>query len=127
MPRAIRNRFSIADRDNFRFLIATKFRQSLAIVSHLSMVNMEQKLSASIAGLPIGFSVNDTVLASGLCRDMIYSAIRNGNLKARKVGRRTLILRADLEAYLFSLPQLELTGAKVVRGCGTNRHPGRSL
>lgn len=59
----------------------------------------------------MGFSINDAVLASGLGRDMIYGAIRDGRLKARKVGRRTLILRADLEAYLCNLPTLELNRA----------------
>ena len=37
-----------------------------------------------------------------------YNAIRNGDLKARKLGRKTIILRADLGQWLSSLPALDL-------------------
>lgn len=73
----------------------------------------------------MGFSINDAVLASGLGRDMIYGAIRDGRLKARKVGRRTLILRADLEAYLSSLPELQLS-ILPSGGSGSGRRQTRS-
>lgn len=56
----------------------------------------------------IAFSVAEAAVHADVCRDTIYSAIREGNLRARKAGRRTLILRADLEAYLQNLPCLEL-------------------
>ncbi len=32
-----------------------------------------------------------------------YEAINSGELKARKIGRRTIILRDDLNAFLSSL------------------------
>jgi hypothetical protein len=35
---------------------------------------------------------------------MLYQAIADGTLKARKLGKRTLVLRADLQAFLASLP-----------------------
>ena len=41
---------------------------------------------------------------SGLSRTHIYEALRRGDLKARKAGRRTLIAVADLDADLASLP-----------------------
>jgi excisionase family DNA binding protein len=69
---------------------------------------MERKFLPPAAGPQLGFSIKEAVFASGLGRDMIYAAIRDGQLKARKVGRRTLILRADLEAYLHDLPELQL-------------------
>lgn len=52
---------------------------------------------------PIALTVQDAVKVSGLSRSRIYEAMRGG-LPARKAGRRTLILAADLEAYLASLP-----------------------
>lgn len=52
----------------------------------------------------LAFSINETALRTGICRDVIYRAIREGDLPARKCGRRTLILHADLENYLKSLP-----------------------
>jgi hypothetical protein len=42
------------------------------------------------------------------CLNLIYDAIRRSELKARKMGRRTIILRADLEHWLDSLPVLDL-------------------
>jgi hypothetical protein len=35
---------------------------------------------------------------------MIYQEIQTGRLRARKLGRRTLILAADLSAWLANLP-----------------------
>ena len=43
-------------------------------------------------------------------RDAVYAAIRSGLLKAKKYGRRTLILDEDLTAFLRSLPELDLKG-----------------
>lgn len=37
-------------------------------------------------------------------RSEIYEALRRGDLKAKKRGRRTVILRDDLARYLASLP-----------------------
>lgn len=56
----------------------------------------------------LALNVAEAAVFSGVCRDMIYEAIRNGQLRARKAGRRTLILRSDLEAYLRNLPRLDL-------------------
>ncbi len=46
----------------------------------------------------------EAIRFSGLSRTSIYEALKRGDLKARKAGRRTLISFADLEAYLASLP-----------------------
>lgn len=51
----------------------------------------------------IALTVPDAVRVSGMSRSALYLALKNG-LTARKAGRRTLILRTDLEAYLASLP-----------------------
>ena len=53
------------------------------------------------------FSVTEAAHAANSCRDKIYGAINAGKLRARKNGRRTIILAADLEAYLNNLPSLE--------------------
>ena len=54
----------------------------------------------------IGLSINDAVVATGVGRDQIYNAIRDGRLPAKKWGRRTIILRGDLETFLKDLPNL---------------------
>jgi len=37
---------------------------------------------------------------TGFCRDKIYQLIKDGQLVARKCGKRTIILDADLERFL---------------------------
>ena len=58
--------------------------------------------------IKLAFSVAEAAVYAGVCRDSIYGAIRQGGLRARKAGRRTLILRDDLEHYLHQLPDLAL-------------------
>ena len=41
---------------------------------------------------------------AGIGRTKIYQAIATGSLKARKCGKRTLVLRDDLRDFLVSLP-----------------------
>jgi len=41
---------------------------------------------------------------AGIGRTKVYEAIATGSLKARKCGKRTLILRDDLRRFLASLP-----------------------
>jgi len=55
-------------------------------------------------------SVDNVAEIIGTGRDGIYAAIRSGQLRARKFGRRTLILEHDLRAFLESLPELDLKG-----------------
>ena len=52
------------------------------------------------------YSINSAAEIIGAGRDGIYAAIRSGQLKARKFGRRTLILDKDLASFLQSLPDL---------------------
>lgn len=54
--------------------------------------------------LPLAVSIPDAIKASGLSRTSIYSALKRGDLSARKAGRRTLIPMDDLQAFLASLP-----------------------
>jgi len=50
----------------------------------------------------------EAVQYSGMSRTSIYEALKRGDLKARKAGRRTLISFADLETYLASLPTYQV-------------------
>jgi len=56
---------------------------------------------------PVAFSIIDAARAAGVGRSTIYENINSGALKARKAGRRTLILRADLQAWLDSFPAVK--------------------
>ncbi len=50
-------------------------------------------------------SIAETCALTGLGRDTVYSAIRDGHLVARKLGRRTLITDDDLRKFLAGLPR----------------------
>ena len=51
-----------------------------------------------------GLSVPEACEIAGLGRTKIYEAIAAGELKARKCGKRRIILREDLRAFLVGLP-----------------------
>jgi excisionase family DNA binding protein len=57
---------------------------------------------------PLAFTVREAITTAGVRKTSLYAAIRRGELSARKSGRRTLILRDDLHAWLERLPTLEL-------------------
>jgi excisionase family DNA binding protein len=51
-----------------------------------------------------GLSISEACTVAGIGQTRLYAAISDGRLKARKFGRRTLILRGDLLAFLAALP-----------------------
>ena len=51
-----------------------------------------------------GLSISEACRVAGIGRTKIYEAISDGRLKARKLGKRTLVLRADLQSFLANLP-----------------------
>lgn len=59
-------------------------------------------------------SVAEVIHATGFGRTTIYNAMSTGALRARKLGRRTIIMREDLRAFLAALPafQSEASGAR---------------
>jgi excisionase family DNA binding protein len=50
----------------------------------------------------IAVRIDEASKASGVGRSTLYAEIKRGNLKTRKVGRRTVIAVADLRAWLDS-------------------------
>lgn len=51
-----------------------------------------------------GLSISEACRMAGVGQTRLYGAIADGRLKARKFGKRTLILRVDLLAFLAALP-----------------------
>ena len=56
---------------------------------------------------PEGLSVIEASRVAGLGRTKVYEAIAEGQLKARKFGNRTIILRSDLQQFLAALPVIK--------------------
>jgi excisionase family DNA binding protein len=53
---------------------------------------------------PLALSIEDACKVSSLGRTKFYELLKNNFIPARKCGRRTLILRSELEEALRSLP-----------------------
>ena len=52
-----------------------------------------------------GLSVTQACRVAGIGRTSLYAALASGALPARKLGRRLIILRADLLAWMTNLPR----------------------
>ena len=48
----------------------------------------------------IAYSVNEASAITGLSRDLLYDQMRAGRLTYLKIGRRRIITRQHLEAFL---------------------------
>jgi predicted DNA-binding transcriptional regulator AlpA len=53
---------------------------------------------------PVANTVADVLRRVGISLTKFYQEINAGRLKARKIGSKTVVLEADLQAYLDALP-----------------------
>ena len=53
---------------------------------------------------PISYSIKGAMEASGLNRNKIFEALRNGDVEGFKHGRNTLISGSSLRAFIQALP-----------------------
>jgi hypothetical protein len=62
----------------------------------------------------LAYDISDLKSVAGVGRTRAFEDIKAGRLKARKNGRRTLVLALDLNEYLAALPDASGAGnAKV--------------
>jgi excisionase family DNA binding protein len=54
----------------------------------------------------LAYTIREACLASGIGRTTLYQLLKSGALRARKHGKRTLILHGDLQRWLERLPDL---------------------
>jgi excisionase family DNA binding protein len=57
-----------------------------------------------MVNLKLALTIQEAAAATGLGRTTIFEEIRRNQLIARKIGRRTVILKDDLDAWLKSRP-----------------------
>ncbi len=65
---------------------------------------MNEGTNEGISGRKVAYTVNEFCAVYGVGRSLCYDEMSSGRLPARKAGRRTLILKADADAWLVALP-----------------------
>ena len=53
------------------------------------------------------FTVEELLSWARISRTKLYEEIKEKRIKPRKLGRKTLILRTDAEAWLNNLPEIQ--------------------
>jgi excisionase family DNA binding protein len=60
----------------------------------------------------LAYTIREACEASGIGRTSLYELLKSGALRARKHGKRTLILHKDLNRWLDSLPSTQPPNAR---------------
>ena len=55
---------------------------------------------------PLAYTIAEACAVARIGRTALYEAIRSGDLRARKHGRRTVVVRDDLKKFIESLPAI---------------------
>ena len=56
------------------------------------------------------FAVREFCARYSICRATFYDEVKRGRLRAIKLGRKTIVMRADADAWAASLPELRTVG-----------------
>ncbi len=61
----------------------------------------------AVAAPRMAYRISEVMGMTGIGRTRLYGCIRNGDLKARKLGRSTFVMADDLAAFLATLTPLQ--------------------
>jgi hypothetical protein len=64
------------------------------------------EISPSESSRPLAHSINSVCREANCGRTKVYEAINDGDLVARKLASRTVVLDEDLQAWLRALPRI---------------------
>jgi predicted DNA-binding transcriptional regulator AlpA len=65
-------------------------------------------MPATDSNVPLAYNIPEAAHKAATSRSSVYLAIASGSLKARKIGRRTVVLHDDLLDWLNNLPRREV-------------------
>ena len=69
---------------------------------------------------PAAYTIAEACAAAGIRRTTLYKEIRSGDLRAVKIGGRTVILVDDLRRWLDGRPPIIPDRLRLVRNCLKN-------